>query len=448
MEVQTSSLETANYVKTHISNFLQENVFPQLEAILDTYNRLEKIMRIDSILLNIDPTTDFSLEEIGAEIMDQFSLELSKKIESSIMKEENEIITNGVEALSLQDKQKEMFLFFVENGYLPWSGRVKDIETFVQFDSWAKAMDDTVFTSKLFILLKQNKTAMNRFSLQFSSDLIISLLFSTLGNNNSPVVFDQFNDAIKKMISNRNKEWIILFHDKLIGFLQKSILFSVDTKREILSIISKVFENELEPSYLKKDNFEVIDESRARAGEKDKEQFEDESFFEAIKNEIAIQNAGLILLHPFLKSFFEKLDILDEKGGIKKTELQLAIQTLHYLATGKEEFFEGKLVFEKFLCGIPLKIPIERKSLLTDRIKNESQLLLTEVIQHWPALKNTSPDGLRQLFIQRDGKLIQGNNNYKLIVERKAQDVLLDRLDWNISMIKLPWRKELVTVEW
>jgi hypothetical protein len=35
-----------------------------------------------------------------------------------------------------------------------------------------------------------------------------------------------------------------------------------------------------------------------------------------------------------------------------------------------------------------------------------------------------------------------------LIVERKAQDVLLEKLNWNISLVKFPWKKELITVEW
>jgi hypothetical protein len=118
------------------------------------------------------------------------------------------------------------------------------------------------------------------------------------------------------------------------------------------------------------------------------------------------------------------------------------------LATGDENVFEGNMIMEKFLCGVPLKIPVQKMSLLTESIKNEANELLSEVVRNWPALKNTSADGLREAFIQRDGKLIQEDTKYRLIVERKAQDVLLERLSWNISMIKLPWISKLIYTEW
>ena len=86
--------------------------------------------------------------------------------------------------------------------------------------------------------------------------------------------------------------------------------------------------------------------------------------------------------------------------------------------------------------------------MLTDVIYNEANSLLKAAIKNWQELKNTSPDGLREMFIHRDGKLIQNENNYKLIVERKAQDVLLEKLNWNISIIKLVWKNELLFVEW
>ncbi len=116
--------------------------------------------------------------------------------------------------------------------------------------------------------------------------------------------------------------------------------------------------------------------------------------------------------------------------------------------SGNENAFEGNLIFEKSLCGGPLKIPVQQKSLLTDSIKTEANGLLVEVIRYWPALKNTSADGLREAFIQRDGKLFQEDAKYRLIVERKAQDVLLEKLSWNISVIKLPWISNILFTEW
>jgi hypothetical protein len=126
----------------------------------------------------------------------------------------------------------------------------------------------------------------------------------------------------------------------------------------------------------------------------------------------------------------------------------LQFRRLRYLATGTENFFGGNMVLEKFICGLPLKFPLERESQLTDVLKEEAEHLLAEVIRQWPVLKNTSPDGLRQLFIQRQGKLVKSRDGFKLLVERKSQDVLLEKLHWNYSIVKFPWRDDLLFVEW
>ncbi|MEM9214098.1 MAG: contractile injection system tape measure protein [Cyanobacteria bacterium P01_F01_bin.150] len=41
-----------------------------------------------------------------------------------------------------------------------------------------------------------------------------------------------------------------------------------------------------------------------------------------------------------------------------------------------------------------------------------------------------------------------GEQNWTLRVEQMAIDVLLTRLPWGVSMVKLPWMDGLLTVEW
>jgi hypothetical protein len=206
------------------------------------------------------------------------------------------------------------------------------------------------------------------------------------------------------------------------------------------SILEKYEQNELR-DYLAAN-------SNLKEAEQQIEHETDESFFEKKTSEIIVQNAGLVLLHPFLKTFFTETGILIKEGYFLKEKQILAVQALHFLATGNEMFFEANMVFEKYLSGMPLKMPIQRESLLTKEIKSEANEMLRQVIKHWPALKNTSVDGLRQNFLQRDGKLIQNKKNYRLLVERKTQDILLERIDWNISVVKLPWMKNLIHIEW
>lgn len=181
---------------------------------------------------------------------------------------------------------------------------------------------------------------------------------------------------------------------------------------------------------------------------RDRSSDDNADFFEGATKEMIVDHAGLILLHPYLSSFFIQTGITGEDRLLTSENRDVAVQALHYLATGSEDHFEGHLVLEKLLCGIPLKVPVQRSSLLTPEMKNEAEILLKEVIKNWPALKHTSPEGLRQMFLIRPGKLWQKDKNFKLIVERKTQDILLEKLSWNISIIRLPWQSGIIFVEW
>ncbi|WP_373396428.1 contractile injection system tape measure protein [Algoriphagus halophilus] len=63
-------------------------------------------------------------------------------------------------------------------------------------------------------------------------------------------------------------------------------------------------------------------------------------------------------------------------------------------------------------------------------------------------MKNTSVDGLRETFLQRDGKISRVENGWKLKVERKTVDIQMNKLPWGIGMIKLPWMNEMMFVDW
>jgi hypothetical protein len=163
---------------------------------------------------------------------------------------------------------------------------------------------------------------------------------------------------------------------------------------------------------------------------------------------IFLNNAGLVLLHPFFESFLNDFDLLSE-GQFKDTESQtVAIHLLHYLATKEEFAAEYELGMEKFLCGWDLDLPISKDIEFSQAMKDECETLLRAAIKHWSALKSTSPDGLREGFLQREGKLILNDFQNRLILENKAQDVLLSYLPWGYSVIKLPWIEHALYVEW
>ncbi|WP_298547901.1 contractile injection system tape measure protein [uncultured Aquimarina sp.] len=162
-----------------------------------------------------------------------------------------------------------------------------------------------------------------------------------------------------------------------------------------------------------------------------------------------IQNGGLLLLHPYIERLFSELKLLTREKKIKEKKVALAIHLLHYLATKREKQIESDLVFEKFLCGYPINKPIRKNIRLPQNFKEEAELLLKALLNNWKALKNTSTDGLRENFIKREGKLMSDDpSRYRVIVERKTQDILLEKLPWNLTIIKLPWIDRLIFVEW
>lgn len=164
------------------------------------------------------------------------------------------------------------------------------------------------------------------------------------------------------------------------------------------------------------------------------------------KEGIFIENAGLVLLHPFLPTLFENLIITEGETLIHPDK---ALCLLHYLASGRTEMPEYDLVLPKILCQIPISVPVPSDVQLFDNERKEADTLLESVIKHWEALRNTSQDGLRGTFLLRSGKLTKKTDgDWLLQVETRSFDILLDHLPWGISMIKLPWMKQMLWVEW
>jgi hypothetical protein len=70
------------------------------------------------------------------------------------------------------------------------------------------------------------------------------------------------------------------------------------------------------------------------------------------------------------------------------------------------------------------------------------------MISHWSAIGNTSVQGLRQTFLQREGYLSRKEDGWHLQVPKRTFDMLLDKLPWSISTIRLPWMETILWVEW
>lgn len=163
---------------------------------------------------------------------------------------------------------------------------------------------------------------------------------------------------------------------------------------------------------------------------------------------IITPGAGLVLLHPFLKPLFENCHWLDENKFVNDKARNRAVYILHYLAAGNEDAPEYVLMLPKLLCGIQPEWPLEKDLPLTDVEKAACDELLIQVIAHWKSLRNTSPAGLREAFLWRQGKIFSTDEGWRLEVHRKTEDILLNQLPWGFSMIKFSWMPWLLSVSW
>lgn len=164
---------------------------------------------------------------------------------------------------------------------------------------------------------------------------------------------------------------------------------------------------------------------------------------------LPVAQAGLVLLHPFLPRFFSATGIAASEKGFLPAELARAAALLHFCATGSDEVYEFELALTKVLLGTDPEshLPV-CEGLLGQEERDESEALLGAVVSHWSALKNTSTEGFRSAFLQRRGLLRKEDYGWRLNVERRPFDMLLDHLPWSIGIVKLPWMKKPIYVEW
>jgi hypothetical protein len=164
--------------------------------------------------------------------------------------------------------------------------------------------------------------------------------------------------------------------------------------------------------------------------------------------DIYIPYAGIVLIHPFLLTLFRELDLIDKNIFKDERSRHKAVTALAYAGSSDTEIPEHHLGLHKLLCGMPIEEPLRRTDEISETEAEKIEALLLAVIGHWQALKSTSPEGLRQTFLQRDGKLSPTEHGWHLHVAQKGYDILMGKLPWGISMIRLPWMKSMLQVDW
>jgi len=167
---------------------------------------------------------------------------------------------------------------------------------------------------------------------------------------------------------------------------------------------------------------------------------------------LAVSNAGLVLLSPYLPRLFGHLGLLttgtEPAAFVGPESAARAALLLQALATGEAAVPETELVLNKLLCGLALDTPLPREIVLSPADREALDGLLGAVIQHWRILGTTSLGGLRDTFLRRTAQLDLRDEAWRLTVEPGPFDMLLDQLPWGYATLRHPWMERVIHVDW
>jgi hypothetical protein len=414
--------------------------------------------QLDRLLIDLDTPTD-NLQNLDRRIGDV----LFQKINSLYAGGETQPDSIQFSELAPQEHIQNLSLFFLTHGHFPWwSGNNYTLSDIVQ---WLHKMPADSWRKEIMPVLKANQSAVDRLILQFPEVIIKELIAKSSFTPEAFLLINDLTDFFKQGKDSISVAQIKKLKTSLYQILWRQVLAEQSIDRPNLS---KATLNELVnsalvlPDQLEKWKIGLRKSKKAKAGEWlkkldshkiKKKKASDEVVKEDLpkkidSNDFEVQQAGLVLVYPFVKTLFERLELLENYLFKDIAAKERAVCLLHYLATGEEIFDEPKLILPMYLCDWPIGVSIDRFLPIDDREKSECTKVLESVIKQWPTLKNTSPDGLRENFIKREGKLKKEAFGWSLYVESKTQDLLLDRIPWGFSKIKFKWMESMLTVNW
>ncbi len=461
IEISFDRMDNSVGLQNQVTDVFYGQLLPRMEVILDELFGRNQFASIDKLEIDCGSLDVNNWEQ-------EFTTQAIRKLKEELNQaNKKEIDVLNIEELTAADT----FFFFLENGFLPWNKRIDSIS---ELEQLLKVDEKLVVRLKKLIL--QNEKVADRLAYQFSDNCNVKIITAFTENSNNDTdslsaILENIgalqsgtfghrrlerhlvNATILKMFAsgeskNRELQFFMLFRSKIEN--------NAELKSEISEIIKELH---IHSDMQIQANKEILPESghqenqNRASGELSKAKPETSSRKDITKiteatETIYIANAGLVLLHPFLPSLFEQLNLMKEKIWIDKVSQQKAVLVLEFLATGKEKMEEFDLMLNKILCGIAIDeiVPIELNP--DDETKSECEDLLQNVITHWSVLKNTSIAGLMEAFLQRSGKLTRVDDGWLMQVEQNAIDILLNQLPWGIGIIKLPWMNEMLYVEW
>lgn len=166
------------------------------------------------------------------------------------------------------------------------------------------------------------------------------------------------------------------------------------------------------------------------------------------RDTLHVASAGIVLAGAYLPRLFGMLQLTRDEAFVSPAAAERAVLLMHFMATGSTEAPEPQLALHKVMCGIGLTVPLVGELIPTPEESQAIDGLLQAMIAHWKIIGHTSVAGLRESFLQREGRLSVDDDGWQLTVEPRSYDMLLDHLPWGYSLQKFPWMERPLHVEW
>ena len=477
--------------QSRIGDWYRNTFIPALEKALLPYEKIPAVIEIPrlSIELNLNYRHDF-LEQMLQEIIDGITSQIEP-----VVKEQAAKIRQDDTGYS---RMTRLVFYYFRHGFMPWNSPWKSIDELKQslstlIDSWNMEQISELRE------ITTNSHAASRLIRSMPEGKIPALLSILLPVPiaNAEMIWNDIQSFIFLVLSysdeelfstdvrRKRQDFLVLLLTPISSkTLNRALLSSLrQTVESSLKHRKKHFINRPDPfSLFVSDEFRQIQpeltELLIRTGyltvrNRVKERFSSNHIDRIIRSKqqdqppaisvsdtmtnrsakqeldqgIFTDNAGLILIAPFLPRLFDKAGIVKEN---KITDPDMAVCFLRYLANNtNEQAGDIEVLFFKILCGIPIDFSYDTTRIrLSPEMKSEADSLLEAVISHWAVLKRTSTEGLREAFLRRSGKISQKQKHWLLQVEQKPYDILLQQLPWNIRMIQLPWMTQMLVTEW
>ncbi|MCF0039781.1 contractile injection system tape measure protein [Dyadobacter fanqingshengii] len=470
------------------SDRFQKEWLPVLEQALDELDTDGKWIRLDRVEINLGKIGEgISPELFQQKLKESLKTQLLKQISTAPITLSAE---QNVKSHIPHDETKsvELLDYLLRNGHRPWwasqynkEGIRGLIQSFLAgknpvFYGWIRSESFTPAMLSRLELHLNGKTILKLISMAFSEKLNEhltlrkSLIFALspevysenkLGQKLDRCFLEAFlisetklSDPISKWLkaqlnrSSTSEEYSVLLAELIPGSSKKEALEKMWSKWTHTTTYKNASQNSESQAVAQQIAKAKFYEKLPKSGSTEKAGQPVSHVKIGFDETFPISNAGLVLAAPYLPFFFKGLGLVEDKQFVSIESQNRAALLIQAFLDDSFSYEESDLLLNKILCGLAPTEPISVTFSPTQTEREEIANLLDAMAGRWTAVKGTSGSSMARSFFPREGSLKRTGKGYNLAIPRISIDILLNKLPWTISMIKLPWMNELLFTEW